>query len=774
VPATRWGILAIFLGGAAGPAHSQSEEGIPSVVVLAEKREKRLEDVPIAVSALSSGELRAAGITDADGVAAELPTLDMQRNASLATASLRIRRIGNIGNIPTFEPAVGVFVDGAYRSRSFLGTTNFLAVDHVEVLRGPQTALHGKNVSAGLLSLYTRRPGNEWSLQTELTRGWIDAPARANAQSLMFDVSGPFSETLAGGLAGRVARHDHTLRNVLPGGPDGDNKREGGVRAQLSWSPDESLELRLLAGYTRSHGDEGESDVFFAEDAPSTQVASLLQRLDLAPECPDNVPRNRKVCSVATNRLEFDAGDLTLLGQYSLPGGLRLASTAAWDTYRIVRYEDDAIQLFTPMLFFTDPERGRSLQQELRLESADDGPFTWLGGVFYYRNEYERGARGRLPMFGPNGEVAFDPVWPVILGGIALALPGQDGLHDSQLRTRYRSVFAQASWQLTPRFGIGGSVRWQEEDKRAAIDNRVTSPGLSLISAVLTPASTLEGQPVNGTLRRSMSNVPWSLTPQYRFNDNGLLYLTAARGSRSGGFNTGFGDAPLEAREFADESIRHYELGTKVALANRRVRINAAAFYGKHRNYQDAAFISAQFSVGNAERVETKGVEVETSALLGDRLTLNFSVSKVDLRYVSYTRGLCYPGRVPDGSAPGTCDLSNERPIQAPEWETQLSLAYQRPTRWGALSGRLAWSWTDEYHTSFSADPRLRQPAYHDLSSRIGLQFGKDWELVFWGRNLLDETVAPFDLLLNLFNDASYQSYLAAPRSYGMSLRLTF
>jgi outer membrane receptor protein involved in Fe transport len=758
---------------AAGSVAAQSDGELDTIVVRAQKRAAVVQEVPVAVSALSGEQLRIAGVINADDLAAALTTFDLKRSFGLSTTSLRIRRVGNIGNIPTFEPAVGVFVDGAFRSRSFLGASSLLAVDHVEVLRGPQSVLYGKNVSAGLLAVYTRMPGAELALDTEITGGRVDSPGRANAYRAGFDLSGPLGPTLGGGLAGRLERQDATLLNALPGGPDGNDLHRTALRGQVSWSAGEAFELRLLSGYLREKDNQGESDVFLDPGAGSTAVAGLLQTLGLIPDCPDNVPRNRTVCSVATNTVDLEAVDVTLLADYRFANEWLLKSMTSWDRYEVFRTEEDAIQLFAPMLFYRDPELGRSFQQEFQLQSADREDFNWLLGGFYYRNDFVRGDRGRQPMFGVNGDLAYDPIWPILLGGLPLAVPGQLGVHDSELDTRYLSVFGEVSWQLAPQFWLTAGLRWQEEDKRARLANSVTVPGASLISLVLTPAVTLQGAPVNGTLDRTSRDVPWSLTPQYRFSDDAMAYFTVARGSKSGGFNTGFGDAPLAEREFDDEDIRHFELGAKLTLADRFV-INAAAFHTEYDDYQDAAFISAQFSVGNAERVELRGVEVEGTAALSDRLTMDIAASWADLRYAVNTRGLCHPGRTPDGSRPGTCTLSGERPIQAPEWETHLGLTYRRPTTWGGLSARVDWAWTDDYNTSFSADPRLTQPAYSLISVRATAQIGKACEVTLWGDNLLDETASDLDSLLNLFNDASYQSYLSPPRSYGLTLRFRY
>jgi iron complex outermembrane receptor protein len=772
--AVWWTLVGVLAIAAATTTRAQSGGEIDSVIVWAEKRAAPTQQVPIAMSVLSAEQLSAAGIGDVDGLARQLTALDVQRNAGFNTTSLRIRRVGSIGNIPTFEPAVAVFVDGAFRARSFLGTSNLLAVDHIEVLRGPQTALYGKNVSAGLLGIFTRKPAKQVSVEGELTRGWVDSPKLAELGSVKLDLSGPITSNLGGGVAAEFAQHDHTLVNVLRAGADGDDEDRAAVRGQLLWAPSDSLEFRLLSGYVHEQGDQGESDVFLSPGSASVQVADLLQSLGLTPACGDNVPRNRNLCSVETNKLDLEAEDLTLLVEHSFANGWTIRSTTSADRYEILRIEDDAIQLFAPMLFYHDAEEGRSLQEEVALVSADNTDFVWLVGGFYYQNVYQRGDGGNEPMFGANGDLAYNAVWPAILGGIALAVPGQLGIHDSRLETEYRSVFGQVTWHVTPQWSLAANLRWQEEEKNALINNAVTAPGLSLISAILTPAVTLDGQVVNGALSRTTDNVPWSITPQYRFGDLGMAYFTLAHGSKSGGFNTGFGDAPLAAREFTDETIRHHELGVKLGFANHRVLLNAAAFHTRYENYQDAAFISAQFSVGNAESVDLKGMEFEGLFRLRDRLTLNLSVSRADLRYVKNTQGLCFPGRSPDGSLPNSCVLSGEHPIDAPEWETHTDVQYERPFPWGGLSLRLDWSWNDDYNTSFSADPRLVQDAYSDLALRVGAKIGATHELVLWGENLLDENIVYFDALLNIFNDASYQSYLASPRSYGVTWRVHF
>jgi iron complex outermembrane recepter protein len=764
------GLIAI----ASGVALADDPAVIETVIVLAQKRESALQDVPMSVTALTAAQLDAAGLDDIAEISHRLPTFDQQRTASATTTTFRIRRIGNLGNIPTFEPAVGLFVDGAFRSRSMLGTNELLDVERIEVLSGPQSTLYGKNVSAGLVAIYTRTPAKQFEGRLEATGGWLDTPDAATLRRFKLSISGPLGADWSAGIALARSRHDHTLSNELAGGRDGDDEDCLAARGQLQWTPSEGLDLRLLAGYAQEQDDQGAADVYLAPGTVSSTVADILLDTGAATECGDNVPSNRRFCLVAPNTLDLQAVDLTLLGRYRLANGWTLDSITAWDRYEALRSEDDAAQLSAPILFFRDSEEGSSLQQELRLSSEPNVALSWLAGISYYRNDYERGKGGKRPMFGAAGNAAFHPIWPALLDGLPLALPDQLGIHDSTVETRYLGVFGTVSWRLTERLSLITGLRWQDEKKNAVIDNSTSSPDASLISLVLTPARTPDGQAINGNLKRDSDGVTWSLTPQYRVNDDLIGYLTVTRGTKSGGFNTGFGNVPLSSREFGDETIVHYELGARGSLANGRARFSAAAFYTEYQDYQDAAFVSAQFTVGNVEQVDLRGVELEATILFGADFAADLAVSVADLTYGTNTTGMCFPGRAPDGTAPGSCDLSGEHPINAPVWATHLGLQYERPLSWGGLYARLDWSWTGRYNTSFSADPRLVQDPHSDVALRLGMRLGPHYELILWGKNLLDNDVTVIDGVLNLFNDASYQSYMAQPRSYGLTLRVSF
>jgi iron complex outermembrane receptor protein len=395
--------------------------------------------------------------------------------------------------------------------------------------------------------------------------------------------------------------------------------------------------------------------------------------------------------------------------------------------------------------------------------------------VFYYTNEFKRGDEGDRPMFLYD-TLSDAPVVAAVnqaLIGTPFPLPfatqGQMGYLDAKQDTDYLGIFGQAAWNITDSVTVTAGLRWQKEEKDASVLQSLNDPSPSIISLSLSPAA------VSGkNLDRDTDDVTWSVTPQWFVTEDTMLYATVAHGFKSGGFNVGFGRLPIAEREFKDEDIMHYEAGVKTELWDGRMRLSGNAFYTEFDDYQDAAFIGAQFTVGNADKVELKGVELEGTVLLTEKLTADFAVSYADLTYDKNLTGACYPGRTSDGAGPGTCDLSGDHPINAPEWKTHLGIMYEQPLNWGDIYARADWSWTDEYNTSFSSDPLLTQDSYSWVSLRTGARWD-NYELVLWVDNATDEEVSNIDAVLNIYAaDNSHQRFLQAPRSYGLTFRANY
>lgn len=748
---------------------------LEEVIVTAQKRAQSLQDVPLAVSAVTGESMRDAGINDIEGLARQVPSLQVQSNTSPMALNYRIRRVGNIGNIPTFEPAVGMFQDGAYRSRPVFAAGDMFDIDRIEVLRGPQSTLYGKNTTAGVVAIYTKAPAESFEGTAQLDAGIVEGASDASLYRFIGGISGPLTDTLGGSLGIAVKGQDHSFDSAVSETREDANEVDRqSVRGQLRWEPSDALSIRLIGGYMEEDDDATQSDVYIAPGSGAAAAQGFLQLIGDAESCSSNDPLDQEHCSRVPATTDLKASEATVLVDYVLENGWSVTSISSWDWFRFKGTQDDVAQLASPVLKFRDTQEADSWQQELRLASAGGETIDWLGGVFYYQNNFDRGDDGDRYTFledtlsaapGPSFllQQLFGTPFPV-----PFAAPGQNGVYSASQDTTYLGIFGQATWNVTDKFSITGGVRWQEEEKDASIEQSVTVPGLSLLSARLLVAAN------SGDLDRKTDEVTWSITPQYFITEDITAYATAAHGFKSGGFNVGWGTTSLDQRQFDDENIMHYEAGLKSTLLDGRMQLAASVFYTEYDDYQDAAFVSQQFSVGNAEKTELKGVELEGKVLLSEHVSADFGISYADLEYDEYTSGLCSPGRTPDNAATGTCDLSGENPINAPEWTTHLGLMYQTDVSWGEAYARADWAWSDEYNTSFSADPRLVQDSYSWVNLRVGTRWDK-YEVVAWVDNATDEDVVNFDSQLNLFgNDPSYQTFRQPPRSYGLTLRADF
>ena len=773
--------IATLLLSPAGIATAQENLALEEITVTAQKRAQSLQDVPIAISAMTSDQMAAAGIQDMSDISHQMPVLEVQTSVTSAATNFRMRRVGNIGNIPTFESAVGVFIDGAYRSRAVFGASELFDLERIEVLRGPQSTLYGKNTTAGVVGIYTAEPGEEFGVRAELTSGAYDAENSANLFRFKGGLGGPMSETLRGSLGLSYATHDETMTQALATpGEDANDRDRMSARAQFVWDASDKLSLRLILGYLQQDDKTTTSDIFYDPAGPLVNgILPTFQAFGVSVPCSDNDGQNRIGCSRVANTTDFESSDATLITQYDLANGLGITSITSWDTFRTEGTVDDVAQVSAPIARFHDTQEADSLQQELRLVSPGGEKVDWLTGVFWYNNTFNRGDNGNRPMF-LSDTFSAHPVVSAVLGAafvapgfnLPMANPGELAFLDAEQETNYIGVFGQATWNISERFSITGGLRWQEEEKDAYIRQWTNDPALSVLSLAISPA----GVGAEG-LNRSTDEVTWSFTPQYFVSDDTMLFATVSHGFKSGGFNVGFGTMPIANREFGDEDIMHFEAGFKSTLLEGRMNLAGSVFTTDYDDYQDAAFIGAQFTVGNAEKAELRGAELEGQWLLSEDWSTDFALSYASFEYATYSSGMCYPGRVPDSiTTPGACVLDGENPINAPEWKTHLGLQYDHAVSWGDIFARLDWSWTDEYNTSFSADPLLVQDAYSWINLRAGTSWGDGrFELIAWADNLGDEVVVDTNSVLNLFAvDGSYQSFIQNPRSYGLTLRANF
>ena len=715
---------------------------IEQVVVTAQRREQSMQDVPIAVSNLSAEQLQDAGIGDLMEVQMLVPSLTMEQNKGPGFATFRIRGIGNLGNIPNFEPAVGLFVDGAYRSRSGLGIGELVDVERIEVLRGPQSTLFGRNVTGGLINVITRRPTEDFEAFVEVGAGDL------NELVFKASVSGPLSENVRGRLSAITQSREGSFDDRFQQQSKND-KEANAVRGQLALQPTDRLSILVIAAYTNNDVSCCAPDV--ENGAISVSLSNIITGGQFVL---DNDPTNRVIQQNDTYGYAIDAWEATLAIDYNFDL-FTMTSFTSFDAYDIFS-EMDAEQTLLDLAMFIDRQTADTFTQEIRLTSTQEGLFDWMLGTAYYRNDFTRGS------LDPNEPLLIlGAHWPLVAAQ-APGTPGDMAFFESVNDTRSLSFFAQGNWQVSERISISAGARWFTEEKTVSIDTAssfAAPPSFVFVFGI--PA------PVN--VARKTDQVAWNLSAQFQATEGSMLYASVSQGAKGGGYDGNWGALTVAEREFSDEEVMSYEAGVKSIFFARHVSMNANIFYSDFDNFQNASFLGTSFLVDNAERVVVQGFELDVVTVLADWLTADFSYAYLDATYRSFTNGPCvFP-------LTGNCDLSGRSLPLAPENRWHLGLLSVWAAGRGELYTRLDYARTDNTETDNALDPRGLQPSYGLLNGRIGWR-DDGWDISAWVANATDEAFVTISAPQSLFGslDGGRQIFLNDPRTYGLTLRVSF
>lgn len=798
--------MAIMTALLAAPAAAQdapaqdaasSGDGIEEIIVTALRREQSLQDVPVSISAISGQTLLDAGVTGVDGIAALVPSLTLVANNQPLAQSYRIRGLGSDPNIPTFEPSVALFIDGVYMPRSGLGVEDLVDIERVEVLKGPQSTLYGKNATAGVISIVSAQPSSSFKGTAEGTLSFIDGGRTPLAYRLAGSLSGPITDRLRARVTGVYYQAGASFQNLTASEQPNEMKRYA-VRGQLEFDVTETVLLNVTAARSEVLPSNGTNSDWF-RGLPTEASFALDNNAALNARfgvmaCPDNNPTNRVICTTDPNRSssETDLISATLTADM---GFATLTSITGWSQYSSELLATDIDQVALPIITFRDTQAGESFSQEVRLASPSGGTFEWLVGGFYLDTTFERGDRGRTAMFQVQPAAALFPLSPALPAQVVQGQPGDRGFQDSRASSEYFALFGQATYRFSDVFSLTGGLRWQTETKNASIANSAivaanpnlpaNSPlsRLNILTASLVPTATFPaGVPINGPLPTIKDNdVTWNVSANMTPNDDTLIYASFSRGSKSGGHNIGFGSALPAQRGFGAEKVNHYELGGKFDFADRKARVAVSVFHSDFTNYQNAGFVGLQYLVNNAEQVKITGAEFEGTFRLAKGLTMNIGATYLDAKFDVYTGGACAFGRAPDANrnAAGaftSCNLSGNQLPLTPKWRMTSALQYDHQIGAGELYARTDLNWQSESNVnSASLDPRNVQDAFATVNLRLGVRLDNGLDLSVWASNLFDETIVQQAGVLSFFGTTSgFQNYLAPPRQVGATARLAF
>ncbi|MEX1666951.1 TonB-dependent receptor [Zhongshania arctica] len=348
---------------------------LEEVLVTAQKRSESLQDVPVAVSALSADDLQESGFRDISDVSALVPSLYILTTDQPMSTAVRIRGIGNAANVPTFEPAVALYIDGAFRSRSGIGLGDIVDVQSIEVLKGPQSTLYGKNASAGLIAVSSARPSRELETMLEFTY------ASDDLHQVKGYISGPLSEKLAGRLSGSTSRRGNLTKNLS--GPDSGDLDDIALRGQLQYDFSDRWTARLIAGWLERDMNAMGADVYYSE---RTREMISQAGYDIS----NNDPLDHVVEHNLKPIIKQDSSDAILNVQYS-GESYSFTSISSYDIYDSEKYMYNVELMPINIASNFDKHAGESISQEFRIASEGSDSLRWMTGVYYYYNDFQRG-----------------------------------------------------------------------------------------------------------------------------------------------------------------------------------------------------------------------------------------------------------------------------------------------------------------------------------------------------------------------------------------------
>ena len=811
----------------AEPAARDRATTLDALVVTAQKREEALQDVPISITVLPEQLLQDAGVRDIKEMQQLVSGMSVTSTASESQTTVRLRGVGTVGDNPGLESSVGVVIDGVYRPRNGVGFGDLGPVERVEVLKGPQGTVFGKNTSAGLINVMTRAPSYNQSAEAEITAGNYG----------LFGVSASYndalSETAAFSLYGVKRRRDGFLD--VETGPGPRTSREDsdldfhGLRGQLLLEPTDGLRIRMIADFA-SRDEECCASVTTTRGPTAAIVDALVGGAAVIPS-PDPDRRLAYSNDITCQSVEDKGWSAQVDWDTPWLGGATLTSITAmrdWTNLNSGDLDFTAAPIWVrPYGDGLNDVSFDTFSQELRLTGSTE-KLDWMVGAFYADEDLVR--NDSITMGG-----AYEPYLSIaLLSNIASAFPAGlvdtrnpflflsqaagrpfgttfvgGGSHDHfEQSARSTALFTNNVWHATDSLDITIGARYTQE--RKTLHSMLSNPngGLGCASGLVNPAqvgAALAGRGVPGPYIAGLVPtvigymcLPWSnvlhngrdtwqsrdenewsgtLRAAYRWSDALMTYVSAARGYKAGGFNLdrvqsanglssgGSGITPVDDTAFPGEFVDSYELGLKSTLAGGNLLVNAALFQQTFSDFQLNSFLGTSYVVRSIPELKSRGLDLDVIWQTPvDGLLVQGGATYLNAKFGD--------DQLPDIDL---ALLPAATPGFMPKWQTNVSATYE----WDVAERMLARvylgaRYTGDHNTGSDLDPQKFQEAYTVVDARVVLGArNRRWAVELWGRNLTEETYSQvgFDAPIQT---GSWNAFLGAPRTYGVTLRLMY
>lgn len=716
------------------------------IEVTAQRRVENIQDVPISVAALSARELERVSIDKIDDLQLYVPNLSLTETG--VSTQTYIRGIGT-GNNQGFEQSVVQFVDGISHARQQLSRAPFFDLERVEVLRGPQSILFGKNAIGGALNITTASVEEDDNGRVFVQvgeHGTTELQGIINRELL--------DSKLYGRLSVRSYKDDGYVRNRTLD-RDGPQRDDLTIRAQLKYLVNDDWNVNFKYEHNEFDAIGRQIEVIRDQGDPGVPFATTLTGLFGLPNAITEAQLD--YTRDGNGDTSFNESNSYVLTVNGMLGELAFESRSAFLTYE---FDDICDCDFIGAQIFTAPlqEEYDQFSQEFRVSTPTDRKFAWQAGGFYQTSDMDYLDSIAFPE-GPVGRPDLSVMPTVVFAltrdpNLGNAMSGISATKRFTQDTDSFSLFAQGDWKITDKLTLSVGARWVKEDKDATRSMNVTTTATGQAApvgaAVLQNVFGIESEQVTGhnlSGDHSESSFDPSIKFQYSASDDFMLYASWSKGSKSGGFDAR--SNTVASFEFDDEEASAFEAGFKSIFWDGRARFNAAAYYTDYEGLQVAQFDGRLgFVVGNAD-AEVKGIEIDGSVAVTQDLTLSYSAAYLDHEYSDYTNGNCYYNQQLDTEYPdraarfdpatGLCDYTGLSGQYTPEFSGNLNADYfVALTDDVDLHINLNYSYTGSQNVHQNLDPNFKVDSIGRVDLNIAFEF-EDWGIEILGRNITDQ-----------------------------------
>jgi iron complex outermembrane recepter protein len=753
-PVLMVSLLATAVSVAAQAQSSNQGFAIEEVIVTAQKRAQSLQEVPIALSAFGSDTVKQLGANDFKGLTAVTPGFSVS-GGSGAFPSPYIRGIGSNVTSVGSDPSIGVYIDGVYAARKGGALSDLMDIQRVEVLKGPQGTLFGRNSIGGAISITTAKPENELAGMLGVEMGNYDNRALKGMVNLPL-----IDDTLLLRVAGSVRKRDGWQENI-PGGPDGDDRDRANGRIKLAWLPSDNVEVEFSSTWNRTD----EVATYAESVVADTSVIAGLPVGNLAQINDDKLSANDNLnpWGLASTRdplvptFERSLRAHTLNVSWDMSEELTLTSITSYRSY-----ETSAAREYDGTEYLignneNSTENNDTLGQEFRLNGSSEAADWFVGMSATQEAADMRFMIGLLDFLGANG--------------------GQPFYEDSFVKadTQSYALYGDYTWHATDNLNVTFGARYSYDDKSIDYDTSTQVNGaaglggLGFIMPIPQQFLDANGNPYATELSDSWTDISPRVVVDYFINSDIMLYASLARGYKSGGFNT----YPSVVQDNTDpnflmvlpeatasvepETTINLELGIKSTWLDERLTLNASVYAMKYDELQVQVISGQTVQLANAGKASSQGVEVEFKYYVTPNLKLQGNIAWMDTEYDEFARG--------------SVDYAGTPLRFSPEWTGSLGVDYTvQLAELGELRTFVNYSYKDDHLLSET----YGESSYSLLSARVSFySLDGAWEVSMFGNNLTDESY-----LSNYVEQMNGFGFTSAnrnePRTYGAELTYNF